>query len=164
MVPIGDQRQYHNLNNVKHIFDDLYELGKKGDDAWENILKRIQNVTKKISDFSGLSPEVLAARKMQAETLKEQLKIIQSIINDVITQFTKFLDACIRIGNIWIDAAGDKKFYDNEEIKKAKNVPQKEFTDKDANKNYYDEEESRERSKAKRKANIEKYKRQKENN
>lgn len=162
MVPISGQRQYHDFNNIKHIFNDLYDLSKKGDDAWENILKRIQNVTKKISDFSGLSPEVLAARKMQAETLKEQLKIIQSIINDVITQFTKFLDVCIRIGNIWIDAAGDRKYYENENVDRNKKASKKDSTDKDANKNYYDENESRERIRAKRKSNVEKYKRQKE--
>ncbi len=55
-----------------------------------------------------------------------------------------------------------KKYYENENVDRNKKASKKDSTDKDANKNYYDENESRERIRAKRKSNVEKYKRQKE--
>lgn len=113
MSTLNDESQYRNKKDIVGMIEKLNNLNKICDEYYQTTLKKIQDITKKISKIGktaateNITEEKAAARKEQAKILKEQLSSIGSFIKNAIAKFLDFGKVCIRIASIWIDAAND---------------------------------------------------------
>lgn len=113
MSTLNDESQYRNKKDIVGMIEKLNNLNKICDEYYQTTLKKIQDITKKISKIGktaateNITEEKAAARKEQAKILKEQLSLVGSFVKNAIAKFLDFGKACIRIASIWIDAAND---------------------------------------------------------
>ena len=113
MSTLNDESQYRNKKDIVGMIEKLNNLNKICDEYYQTTLKKIQDITKKISKIGktaateNITEEKAAARKEQAKILKEQLSSIGSFVKNAIVKFLDFGKACIRIASIWIDTAND---------------------------------------------------------